>query len=279
MCTNTSAPSLPPIGALAASTADFLSKSVDQKIANLVDLRLRKRDQLEGLPVRLRRLVTAAIFEQPVLHNDMYRLLLSSSMDDAALETFLSEYYLASCKGFADVIGKASRHFEAPHVRGYLKSIYDEEHSPRPHYNMLEDFITGCGYRISEPTIAPDFVQRSLEGFTRNEPFALGYSLGVEIEADFQIALVGTALLPRFKELLAEDQWFNLHLSADGEEFHSQLCLDAIVASSFDDAAFDEVEAGFVAACRDTQEFMDRLAAKISAAPSTEPRRLSEKQP
>jgi hypothetical protein len=142
---------------------------------------------------------------------------------------------------------------------------------------MFEDFITGCGYSISEPTIARDFVQRSLEGFTRNEPFALGYSLGVEIEADFQIALLGTALLPRFKDLMAEDEWFNLHLSADGEEFHSQLCLEAIVASNFDDAAFDEVEAGFVAACRDTQEFMDRLAAKISATPSTE-RRLAEEQ-
>lgn len=252
-----------PVGVLFASMEPFLSKSVDERIEKLIELRLRRRQRPTELSPRLTWLVSEAIFDQPVLRNDMYRLLLEGRMSDGALETFLSEYHYASCLGFTTVVGEAARLCEQPQVRSYLQSIHDEEHSPRPHHRMLEDFIHGCDFELSEPTLAHDFVASSLVGFTKSVPYALGYSLGVEIEADYQIALLATALLPRFEGEMAEDQWFNVHLGADGEEFHSQLCVASIVESRFDETHFGELEAGFIASGRDTAAFMNALAAKV----------------
>lgn len=252
-----------PVGALLASMKAFLSSSVEERIDRLIELRLRQRRRPTNLSTRLTWLVSEAVFDQPVLRNDMYRLLLEGTMSDGALATFLSEYHHASCSGFTAVVGEAAARCEEPCVRTYLRTIHEEEHTPRPHHRMLEDFIRSCEFELSEPTLARDFVAASLVGFTSSAPYALGYSLGVEIEADFQIALLATALLPRFEAEMAEDQWFNLHLGCDGEEFHSQLCVAAIAQTRHDETHWDELEAGFVTAGHDTTAFMNALAAKL----------------
>jgi hypothetical protein len=200
------------------------------------------------------------ILKDPVLTNDMYVALVRGCLAPEATSAFFTEYYHGSGRGFyREVICKAIRHFKEPLWRQYIARIIEEESKPRVHYEMFADFLEACDVAIGAPTVATRFNERMLAGFTRSLPYSLGYSLAIEVEADYQIALLAFSLAPVYEEAMLATEWFDVHLDAGGEEMHARLCLEAIERLGPENLA--EVRAGFLQSCRDTCAYMNTIAA------------------
>lgn len=202
-----------------------------------------------------------SILSQSLLRNRMYRAL-TGTLSDAQMQRFLSEYYHGSIAGFLRrVMPLALAAYDEPLWTDYIRQIRIEESQPRNHALLFEEFLGSVDVPLLEPGAAAEaFVAASIEGYTTSLPFSCGYALAVEVEADYQIAVVADFARRHFGAQTVRDNiWFNTHLAETGEEEHARQTVEMACAMVRGAEAFAEFEAGFERACVDTERFMESI--------------------
>jgi hypothetical protein len=216
----------------------------------------------------LNHLVKYDMLEQGCVENVMYMTLLDGALSPSALETFLCPYFWGSSHGFnKKVLPKAVKAHSNERWRRYIKDIIREENTPSCHTTMLKNFVENIGFNVGDPPmIAQRFIDQQIAGYTSELGFALGYALGIEAEADFQIAVIHTALEKNFPQIICHDEFFKIHMSESGEEAHARATCEAIEFLVEDGSILPaEVVGGFRGAIRDTQEFFCEIHAELNS--------------
>ena len=166
-----------------------------------------------------------------------------------------------------EVMPLALNAYQEPLWLAYIRQIRLEESKPRNHAILFEEFMTSVGV-TPEPPRAPalEFIAASKRGYTRNLPHSCGYALAVEVEADYQIAVVAAFARRSFGAGAVDaNTWFDIHLDATGEEEHARQTVVLSEVAVKDAADFQEFVLGFEHACRDTERFMLSLHALMRA--------------
>ncbi len=201
------------------------------------------------------------ILSQSLLHNPMYRAL-TGELSPARVQRFLSEYYHGSIAGFLRrVMPSALAAHDAPLWADYIREIRIEESRPRNHALLFEEFLASVGVEVLAPGQASAaFVDASIVGYTRSLAFSCGYALAVEVEADYQIAVVADFARRHFGAAAIRDNlWFQTHLAETGEVEHARQTVEMACAMVRGPGAFAQFEAGFEQACADTERFMESI--------------------
>ncbi len=176
---------------------------IEEKFDHLITLRIKNRLLPSGFSIRLKNLFKNTILKQNLLRNPMYELLISNEMNHNEYNIFMTEYYEASCKLFiSDVVLKAKKITKNEVLKNYLSDIYIEENTPRAHDKMLKEFCNEANFKMLNPTLSKEFTENQFKGFTSDIPYSLGYSLAIELEADYQIALVSYSLTVKFHHVV-----------------------------------------------------------------------------
>ncbi|TPG90018.1 hypothetical protein EAH72_30815 [Pseudomonas caspiana] len=228
--------------------------------------RITSRDDPSTLPW-LNWLLKHGMLDLEHIENPMYLTLLDGKMSSSAFESFLPPYYWGSSQGFnKKVLPAALKAHSNENWRGYIKSIIREENTPSCHSTMFSNFVQSLGYDVGErPDIAQRFVDKLIAGYSATLGFALGYALGVETEADFQIAVIHNALIKQFPNVIARDEFFTIHMDESGEEAHAKATCESI-EQLIADGTIDEsqVKDGFNAAIADTLDFVCDIHAALA---------------
>ena len=163
------------------------------------------------------------ILNDPLLTNKIYQKLAQTNMTKNDLAYFYPEYYHGSVRGFLTrVLAKAHYHYDNKIWREYLTGIRKEEGKPKIHALLFEDLIFSLGIAVQKPmTIAEDFVEKCLAGYTKNLIYSCGYALMIEVEADYQIALVEKFTEKTYGAGSYDTTYFDVHLANSGEEEHA----------------------------------------------------------
>lgn len=228
--------------------------------------RIVSRDDPSSLPW-LSQLLKHGMLELDHIDNPMYLTLLEGNMSSSAFESFLRPYYWGSSQGFnKKVLPAALKAHSNENWRGYIKSIIREENTPSCHSTMFSNFVQSLGYDVGDrPDTAQRFVDKLIAGYSATLGFALGYALGVETEADFQIAVIHSALLKQFPNVIARDEFFTIHMDESGEEAHAKATcesIEALIADGTIEAS--QVRDGFNAAVLDTRDFVCDIHAELT---------------
>lgn len=109
-------------------------------------------------------------------------------------------------------------------------------------------------------------------GFSRSLAFSMGYSLGVEVEAEYALTIMRMGVERLFPEQVARSLWFDTHLSEAGEEEHARISASTAEQLAQTDEQVAELGAGFIQALDDTLDFMLDILRHI------EERRIRERQ-
>lgn len=229
--------------------------------------RISSRDDPSTLPW-LNRLLKHGILDLEHIENPMYLTLLDGQMSSRAFESFLQPYYWGSSQGFnKKVLPAALKAHTNENWRAYIKSIIREENTPSCHSTMFSNFVRSLGYDVGErPDTAQRFVDRLIAGYSADLGFALGYALGVETEADFQIAVIHNALIRQFPNVIARDEFFTIHMDESGEEAHAKATCESIEQLIADGSIeANQVAEGFNAAILDTREFVCDIHAALAS--------------
>ena len=160
-------------------------ENVLQVAEKLYHLRIASRVAPSTLPW-LNNLLRSHIHEQGHHINPMYMDLLANRLDADMLENFISEYYWGSGYGFQrEVINLVYKITPHKAFKDYLKIILKEEQQPRPHYIIFQEVIVALGMTLKpRKSISLEFVKNQYNGYASNLFYALGYALGIEVEAD-----------------------------------------------------------------------------------------------
>lgn len=215
----------------------------------------------------LNQLLKCGMLEHGHVENAMYTALLSGSMSSSELEAFLRPYYWGSSQGFnKTVLPAALKAHCDENWRSYIKSIIREENTPSCHSTMFLNFVESLGFDVGdEPEASQRFVERLIAGYSAKLGFALGYALGVETEADFQISVIYSAFMQHFPQITRRDEFFATHMSEYGEEAHAKATCESIEALIADGAiARADVTDGFNAAIVDTRDFVCEIHVELS---------------
>ena len=234
---------------------------VIQIAEKLHQLRIGSRDNPSSLPW-LNNLLKTRLYEHSHHLNPMYMDLLAKRLNRNNLETFISEYYWGSGYGFQrEVINLVYKSNNIhPSFKEYLKLILKEEQKPRPHYIIFQEVITDLGFKLKERNnISVKFVQNQYEGYSSDIYHAFGYALGIEVEADYQIALLACALSNDFPDVVANHEYFEIHVDASGEETHAKETCFSIEKLVESDLNKEAVIVGFDKAIQDTSTFMHEI--------------------
>jgi hypothetical protein len=238
--------------------------SSSKKMAETLDKRIKAKKRVAKSDI-IDEIHRFAIQEHPVLTNRMYSKLLSQDLSTQEFEIFFNDYYHASCHGFFwIVLRQALNAHQDKTWRNYIKTMLAEESRPRMHCVILKEFIESCGFQIQEPVVAQQFIDSMVKGFTSDIPFALGYSLGVEVEGAYQIDLIEQSCKSKFSEQLAQTIWFEIHLDSSGEEEHANQAVDTIERTLNSESDLERLRQGFFQACDDTYNFMESLYQHIA---------------
>ncbi|MCF5162947.1 hypothetical protein GIW45_02265 [Pseudomonas congelans] len=229
--------------------------------------RIGSRDDPSSLSW-LNQLLKYGMLDLRHIENPMYLTLLDGKMSPAAFESFLRPYYWGSSQGFnKKVLPAALKAHTNDNWRAYIKSIIREENTPSCHSTMFSNFVQSLGYDVGERTdTAQRFVEKLIVGYSATLGFALGYALGVETEADFQIAVIHSALVRQFPNVVAQDEFFTIHMEESGEEAHAKATCESIeilIANCTIDAS--QVKDGFNASIIDTREFVCDIYAELAS--------------
>lgn len=232
-------------------------EDVHQVAEKLYHLRISSRDAPSSLPW-LNQLLRAHIHEQGHHINPMYMDLLANRLDRDTLENFISEYYWGSGYGFQrEVINVAYKSTTSKPFKDYLKLILREEQKPRPHYLIFQEVIAALGMTLKpRQAMSLKFVRNQYAGYANDVFYALGYALGIEVEADYQIALLTCALSQSYFSAVSNHEYFEIHVDTTGEEAHARdtcISIESLIASEHD---VKSVISGFDMAIRDTGTFM-----------------------
>lgn len=206
------------------------------------------------------------------IDNPMYLDVLTNRLSYEEMERFLSAYYWGSGYGFQQVVLPVVLEMEGnPLWSSYIEGIVHEENTPRSHCGIFRAFVESVGCDVGTmPESARTFIDAMLAGYRQNLGFAIGYALGIETEADFQISLIAVPFLARFSEQMAETEFFDLHMSADGEEEHARATCRTI--ETLLDAGMcqpTEIERGFTQAIVDTRDYMLDIRTAVKAGSIT----------
>jgi hypothetical protein len=250
-----------------ADTRETASGAAGSAANQLYQERIGSRDDPSSLPW-LNQLLKYGMLELAHIENPMYLTLLDGKMSSGAFEAFLQPYYWGSSQGFnKKVLPAALKAHNNDNWRAYIKSIIREENTPSCHSTMFSNFVRSMGYDVGErPDTALRFVDKLIVGYSATLGFALGYALGVETEADFQIAVIHSALLRHFPNVVARDEFFTIHMDESGEEAHAKATcelIETLIADGTIDAS--QVRDGFNAAILDTREFVCDIHAGLAS--------------
>lgn len=256
------------LGTAFAKTQDTVLDNARSAANQLYRERIASRDDPSTLPW-LNRLLKHGILELDHIENPMYLTLLDGKMSSRALGSFLCTYYWGSSQGFnKKVLPAALKAHTNESWRAYIKSIIREENTPSCHSTMLSNFIQSLGFDVGErPLTAQRFVDKLITGYSETLGFALGYALGVETEADFQIAVIHRALIEQFSNIIICDEFFTIHMDESGEEAHAKATCESIeklIVEGTIDA--NQVKDGFNSAIADTREFVCDIYTEIESS-------------
>jgi hypothetical protein len=227
----------------------------------LIESRLRNRTRFAQRD-EFDRVHRDLILHQSLLRNRMYQALFAEDLPRRQVELFLSEYYHGSIAGFLrEVMPLALDAHGDPRWSAYIRQIRLEESKPRNHAILFEEFMASVGVTARPPRApALEFIAASKRGYTRSLPHACGYALAVEVEADYQIAVVAAFARRSFGAgSVAANVWFDIHLDETGEEEHARQSVALSELAVTDASDFQELVTGFEQACRDTERFMHAL--------------------
>ncbi|AXE36236.1 hypothetical protein [Chromobacterium phragmitis] len=201
--------------------------------------------------------------------NDMYCDLLDGRMSHEGWSLFLREYYWGSGYGFQRVVLPAAAKGSSNDIwRTYIKSIIYEENMPSSHCDMFKTFMQSIGVEVGDlPGSAAAFNQKMLSGYSGSLGHSMGYALGIETEADFQIALLFVSLRAEYEEQVEHTEFFRIHMSESGEELHAQETC-ASIEQLLDQGLCTEAEIkqGFRQAIVDTRDYMLAIRASVRAS-------------
>ncbi|HVT63351.1 MAG TPA: hypothetical protein VHD33_07705 [Legionellaceae bacterium] len=241
---------------------DIKQENVLYIAEKLYHLRISSREAPSSLPW-LNHLLRAHIHEKKHHTHPMYMDLLANRLDRNMLENFISEYYWGSGYGFQrEVINLVYK--STPHraFKDYLKIILKEEQKPRPHYMIFQEVIAALKMSLKErKDISLKFVNNQYNGYSSNIYYSLGYALGIEVEADYQIALLTCALSNTYYDEVSNHEYFDIHVDTTGEEAHAKetcLWIEKLITSEDDT---QNVISGFDMAIQDTSTFMHDIRA------------------
>ncbi|KZN63281.1 hypothetical protein N473_17790 [Pseudoalteromonas luteoviolacea CPMOR-1] len=240
----------------------------NETLSNYVSERLRDRPRF-AKEDRLDHIHRHYIEDQSVLFNEMYRTLAEDKLSNEQCEVFLSEYFYGSNKGFIeDVLPAAQREIKNPFYREYITHIRKEEFDPKCHSELYLEMLEEIGVSIKERQAASEkFIERSVLGYTECPIKASGYALAVEVEADYQMAIVYDFIKRHFdKETINNNLFFEVHLDEDGEEEHARQTIEMAEAIVKSDEEFELFKQGFDAACQDTEQYMLDILKLVESA-------------
>ncbi|MEM7553147.1 MAG: iron-containing redox enzyme family protein [Cyanobacteria bacterium P01_A01_bin.84] len=210
------------------------------------------------------------ILSHPVTQNQMYSTLLKSD-SPGVFEMFFKGYHYASCHGYMHEVLQGALYAHQNKIwRNYIKQIITEECQPQPHSALLKEFMDDCGFGDFQPlaknTFINNFIDAMKKGFSQNLAFALGYSLAIEIEGGYQIALIEAACQRMFPEQTQKTIWFQIHLDPTGEEEHAAFTVRTIESLVSTKDEYKQLYQGFKQACDDTYQFMNSYYEYISSS-------------
>ena len=239
-------------------------QDVNRVAEKLYQLRVMTRDAPSSLPW-LNSLLRNRIHDLGHHINPMYMDLLARRLDRSQLERFISEYYWGSGYGFQrEVINLVYKSTTNQPIREYLKVILREEQKPRPHYIIFQEFIAAIGMQIlPRKSVSVTFVRNQHDGYSGNMCHAFGYALGIEVEADFQIALLTCALSGVYPDVIVSNEFFEIHVDTSGEEAHAKETCIAIEKMVHSERDIEAVTSGFDTAILDTNAFMRGIRATL----------------
>jgi hypothetical protein len=193
------------------------------------------------------------------IDNPMHVAITDASLSDAELAQFLAAYYWGSNYGFnKTVLPTTLKSTDNDWYREYIKNIIREENTPSSHWGIFKRYMQSLGVELGEMAESSRaFIEKNTSGYQAELGYAIGYALAVEVESDFQLSLIGLALLKRYPVQTTETNFFDIHLDSTGEEEHARATCETVerllgagVISRTD------VEAGFRQAIVDTRDFM-----------------------
>lgn len=213
-------------------TTNFLNSELNETINRLINKTLKNRNRI-AISDNLDQIHRFEILSHSLLKNQMYCALLESN-NPALFEIFFHGYYYASCHSYMHkVLRNALYAYENKIWRNYIKQIITEECQPQPHSLLLKEFMDDCGFRnFGDDLTGETFIDAMKNGFSLNLPFALGYSLAIEVEGGYQIALIEEACKRMFPSQTQKTIWFQIHLDSTGEEEHAALTVRTIGGES-----------------------------------------------
>lgn len=241
--------------------------SAPRRAAWLYDQRIGKRKDASST-FWLNELLRTGALDLDYVDNAMYCDLLDSTLTHKEIGQFLREYYWGSGYGFQRIVLPAAvKGFENDVWRTYIKSIIYEENTPSSHCEMFKAFIESLDFEVGDlPEHAAAFNDKMLAGYSVSLGHSLGYALGIETDADYQIALVYLSLRARYQEQVDLTEFFQVHISEYGEELHAQQTCHSI--EEFLNQRLctrEEIEQGFRQAIVDTRDYMGAIRASIFA--------------
>lgn len=239
-------------------------EDVNKVAEKLYALRVSSREAPSSLSW-LNNLLRSRIYHLGHHTHPMYMDLLANYLDKAMLENFLSEYYWGSGYGFQrEVINLVYKSTPHPSFKNYLKMILKEEQKPRPHFIIFQEFIATLNMTIKDRLdMSVKFVKNQKDGYSSNIYYSLGYALGIEVEADYQIALLTCALSNVYYDEVSNHEFFEIHVDTTGEEAHAKDTCQWIEKLITSDEDIQNVVSGFDKAIKDTSNFMHEIRASL----------------
>jgi len=250
-------------------TTQQVSSELEETINKLINKTLKSRSRV-AISDSLDKIHRFDILEHPLMKNQMYCALLES--DNIALfEMFFHGYHYASCHSYLHEVLRSALYAHDNKIwRNYIKQIITEECQPQSHSILLKEFMDDCGFSSFENSREETFIDAMKKGFNHNLPFALGYSLAIEVEGGYQIALIEEACKRMFPLQTQKTIWFKIHLDPTGEEEHASFTVNTIESLVQTEEDYHQLRQGFKQACDDTLQFMNSCysQAKVSNRPA-----------
>lgn len=107
--------------------------------------------------------------------------------------------------------------------------------------------------------IAQTFVERSIAGYTKNLAYSCGYALLVEIEADYQIALLAKFTDSIYGSGNYNTTYFEVHMNETGEEEHARRTILLAESLVKNDKDYEQFLQGFNQSLQDTKDFVESI--------------------
>jgi hypothetical protein len=148
-------------------------------------------------------------------------------------------------------------------LQRYLRAIIHEESTPRVHHVMFREFLELCDWVEEPPVVGSDYVRDLQAGYGADLPFALGYALAIEVDADLHIAVLAAAVSRAYPKAARQTEWFDVHLDPTGEEQHASMTVDAIEDVCSSPSYLARAESGFRRGCSDTHRYFARIDRQI----------------